>query len=239
VGSDGSFDRVKAAGKLVIAIDDQYAPMEFENKDGQLTGFDHDLALEVAKRLGVPAEFKRVHWEWPDVPKGLMDRQCDMSISAWNITEERKQEAAFVQYWHSHSVFACRRGVSVKDERDLADKRVAVYGGTLQHKYLTDLEKKGTVFKKLIVLKAGDNPFPLLKKSEADVVIADAPVGRYQAKLDPDITITGTIGQETPPAIGMVFHPKDEQLRQGVESAFQSIQRDGTFARIYEKWFGQ
>src|ERR1043165_4780707 len=229
---DGSLRRVQRTGKLVIAIDSNYAPMEFE-KDGQLTGFDHDLAQEVAKRLDVQAEFKRVNWEWSNVPKALKDRQCDMAISAWTITPERKREVAFVPYLVSNSVYVCRRGLSVKDERDLAGKIVVVNGGTEQHKFLLNLQKKGTTFKDLIVLEAGKEPIPLLKEGKAEVTVIDEPVGKYHAKLDPNLEVTGSIGQAmNPPPLGMVVHLKDEQLRQAIESAFQAMNDDGKFTRI-------
>src|SRR6516165_12706647 len=99
--------------------------MEFL-KDGQLTGFDFELAEQVAARLAVKADFQIVHWDWPEVPQGLNQGKCDMVISSWTITNQRKQDAAFVEYLSMRQVFVCKRGVVVNNEKDLAGKRVAV-----------------------------------------------------------------------------------------------------------------
>jgi ABC-type amino acid transport substrate-binding protein len=236
--SDGSLDRVKAAGKLVIAIDDNYPPMEFQ-EGGKLTGFDHDLALAVAKHLGVEADFKIVHWGWHEVPNGLSKRECDMVISSWTITPQRKQEAGFVAYLRTVQVFVCKRGVSVKDDNDLADKIVVVDNGTIGHRYIVGLEKRGIAVKKILVVKA-DEIFPSLKNNEADVTIVDEPVGKYQAKLDPDLTVTGSIGHSmNPDPLGMVFRQQDVQLREAVAKAIDAMQEDGRFRQIVEKWFGK
>jgi eukaryotic-like serine/threonine-protein kinase len=237
--SDGSLDRVKAAGKLVVAIADNYPPMEFQD-NGKLTGFDHDLAKEVAKHLGVEAEFKIVPWDWPDVPKGLRNRECDMVISSWTITPQRKQEAGFVEYLPTVQVFVCRRGISVKNDDDLAGKIVVVGPDTVGHKYLVGLQKKDIAIKKIIFAKPGEVTFPYLKNNEADVTIADEPVGRYQAKLDPELTVTGSIGHAmNPDPLGMVFRQQDVQLREAVATAIAAMKEDGRFSHLLEKWFGR
>ncbi len=237
--TDGSLDRVKAAGKLVIAIDNSYPPMEFL-KDGQLVGFDRDVAEEVAARLGVKAEFRIVHWDWPEVPLGLNERRCDMVISSWTITPQRKQEAAFVEYLRTGQVFACKRGTVVAKEQDLAGKRVAVGSDTVQHKFVKSLQDQGITPKEIIVIKGADDPVTYLKKGLAEVTIVDEPVGRYHARQDADIVVTGSIGHAmNPDPLGMVFRQQDLQLQEAVTGAVQAMNDDRTFGRILEKWFGR
>jgi serine/threonine protein kinase/ABC-type amino acid transport substrate-binding protein len=237
--NDGSLDRVKTAGKIVIAIDTNYPPMEFL-KDGQLTGFDFELAEQVAARLAVKADFQIVHWDWPEVPQGLNQGKCDMVISSWTITNQRKQDAAFVEYLSMRQVFVCKRGVVVNNEKDLAGKRVAVGADTVQHNYLKAVQEKGIAFKDLIVLMGGEDPFPYMKKGRADVTIVDEPVASYHARQDADFVVTGSIGHALiPPPVGMVFRPKDIQLQEAVAQAIGAMKADGFFDRILEKWFGK
>jgi eukaryotic-like serine/threonine-protein kinase len=239
-GSDGSLDRVKAAGKIVIAItDDHYPPMTFF-EGGKLTGFDLDLAGAVAEQLGVAAEFKTIHWYWHEVPLGLNKGECDMVISSWNITPQRSQEVGFVEYLRTGQVFVCRRGDSIKNEQDLGGKVVVVVSGTIQHDYLLGLQEKGIAIKRIILAKASEVTFPYLKTNEADVTIVDEPVGRYWAKVDPDLTVSGLVGHAMKPnPMGMAFRQKDVQLREAVAKAVAAMQEDGRFAQILEKWFGK
>jgi serine/threonine protein kinase/ABC-type amino acid transport substrate-binding protein len=237
--NDGSLDRIKAAGTMVIAVDTNYPPMEFL-KDGRLAGFDVDLARQVAARLGVEPVLKVVHWDWPEVPAGLNAGQCDMVISSWTITSQRQQEAAFVEYLRTVQVFACKRGTMVQTEHDLAGKIVVVGRDTVQHRFLKSVVKKGIAIKEIKVLNGGEDPFPIIKKGLAEVTIIDEPVGRYQARQDSDVVVTGSLGHAMDPdAVGMVFRKQDRQLQQAVAEALRSLKDDGSYGRILGEWFGK
>ena len=62
-GGEDLLDQVLAAGKLVVSTDPNYAPQSFLNADGELDGFDINVAQEVAKRLGVEVEFVTPDWD--------------------------------------------------------------------------------------------------------------------------------------------------------------------------------
>ena len=239
-GGDGSLDRVKAAGKLVIAITDDHYPPMTSVEGGKHVGFDPDLARAVAEQLGVAAEFKVFRWYWHEVPLGLNNGDCDMVISSWNITPQRSQEVGFVEYMRTGQVFVCRRGVSIKSEQDLGGKVVVVVPDTIQHNYLLGLQEKGIAIKQIISAKPAEITFPYLKTIQADVTIVDEPVGRYWAKVDPDITLSGLVGHAMKPnPMGMAFRQKDVQLREAVAKAVAAMQEDGRFEQILEKWFGK
>ena len=61
-GSDDSEDTA-SKDTIVIGLDDTFAPMGFRDEDGNLVGFDIDLANAVAKELGMKAEFKPIDWD--------------------------------------------------------------------------------------------------------------------------------------------------------------------------------
>ena len=60
--ADNSLQKVKENGKLVLGLDDTLAPMGFRDDNGEIVGFDIDLAREVANRLGVELEAKPIDW---------------------------------------------------------------------------------------------------------------------------------------------------------------------------------
>ena len=47
---------------LVVGLDDAFAPMGFRDEEGNLVGFDIDLANAVCEELGMKAEFKPIDW---------------------------------------------------------------------------------------------------------------------------------------------------------------------------------
>ena len=85
---------IKVKGKLVIGLDDTFAPMGFKDEKGEIVGFDIDLAKEVAKRLGVEAEFKPT--EWSGIVFELKGKKIDVVWNGMTITEERKAQIAFL-----------------------------------------------------------------------------------------------------------------------------------------------
>ena len=79
-----------------------------------------------------------------------------------------------------------------------------------------------------------------MKTNQAGLTVVDEPVGRYWAKVDPDLTVTGLVGHAMKPnPMGIVFRQKDVQLREAVAKAVAAMQEDGRFAQILEKWFGK
>jgi ABC-type amino acid transport substrate-binding protein len=59
-------------------------------------------------------------------------------------------------------------------------------------------------------------------------------------RQDPDFVVTGSIGHAmNPDPVGMVFRPKDPQLQEAVRNALHTMNEDGSFARILDKWFGK
>jgi eukaryotic-like serine/threonine-protein kinase len=238
--SDGSLARILAAGEIVIAIDPVYPPLEFNDQNNQLVGFDVDLSLELARRLGVKVRFNKVAWEWSDVPPGLEKQHCDIVLSSWTITDERKQDVDFVEYMRMQQLYVCRRPIVVQKEQDLEGKVVVVGIGTWAHTWLQSVQKKGINLKELKVLRGSADPFPLVRNGEADVTVTDAPVGRYYAARYPELAVTGQVGHEMDPKpVGIVCRKADKDLQNALAQAIQQLRGDGTFDRFLEKWFGK
>ena len=66
----------KLPDKVVIGLDDNFPPMGFHDDNGDLVGFDIDVAKEAAKRLGVEVEFKPIDWDSKEA--ALQSKQVDM-----------------------------------------------------------------------------------------------------------------------------------------------------------------
>src|SRR5258706_4075269 len=86
-------DEVKKRGKLLIATDANYKPQSFKNADGSWEGFDIDVAREIAKRLGVEAEFLDISFDI--VTAGGWNDRWDMNVGSMTVTPERKKALYF------------------------------------------------------------------------------------------------------------------------------------------------
>lgn len=238
-GGDGSLDRVKKAGKLVVAVDATYPPMEFIDKDGKTAiGFDIDLAGEVAKKLGVTVAIEVV--DWNGIIAGLTPgKRYDVIMSSMNITDERKKQVNFVEYAGMSQVFVSRKGGAVKTEKDLAGKVVAVQAETTSHEWVDGVKKdKVKDIKEIRSFPGATDAFAELKNQRADVVIIDEPVGLYYAKLDAaTFEVTGQALK--PESVGAAIRKEDVDLMKAIEKAVKDLKADGTYKKLSEKWFGR
>ncbi len=233
-GGDGSLDRVKKAGKLVICVDDAYAPMEFHDEKGNLVGFDVDMMAVVAEKLGVKSEWKPTAWD--GIIASLKSKQCDMIVSSMNITDERKKEVNFTDAYHQMGqVMMVAKGNPKKLNtlKDLEGKTIAVQIGT------TNAEAAKAV--KGATVKEFDT-FPMamqeVANGRADATIADTPVGKYYLVQNPNLG--EVVGAEIDPLpVGGAIRKEDNQLREAVNKALADMTKDGTMEKTKAKWFGK
>jgi His/Glu/Gln/Arg/opine family amino acid ABC transporter permease subunit len=236
--SDDSLERVRKAGKLVVAIDPTYPPMEFQ-KDGKPQGFDIDFAGQIAAHLGVKVEF--VVMEWEGIIPGLKSGdKYDVIISSMSVTEDRKKEVGFVEYIAMGQVFVCRDGVIVKEPADMVGKIVAVQSETTSHTWVKEqvekLKAQGATLKDLKAFPDATDTFNALKAGQVDVIVTDEPVGRYYCRRDKAFHLTGEAMGAEP--VGIAVRKDDRKLRSAIARAVKSMRSDGSLRSLSEEWFG-
>ncbi|OFZ13314.1 MAG: hypothetical protein A2X86_16330 [Bdellovibrionales bacterium GWA2_49_15] len=232
---DTALEQVKKNGKLRIAIDVTYPPMEFEAPDGTPVGFDVELAQELAKKIGVTAEF--VVMSWDGILAGLVSNRYDVIISSMSITPERSAKVNFVEYMQMGQVFVTRKkDAPVTNQTQLAGKVVAVQADTTSMAAVQEMQKKGIAIKELKAFKGATDTFNALKAYQADVIVTDEPVGLYYASKDPK-TFAVTGQAVVPEPIGVAIRKDSPSLAEEIAKALASAKKDGAFAKISLKWF--
>jgi polar amino acid transport system substrate-binding protein len=174
---DGSWERVKAAGKLVIGIDDAFPPMEFRNEKGELVGFDIDASRELGKRLGIEIEHQPTAWK--GVIMSLKTKKFDIIWSGMSITAEREKEIAFSKpYIMEKQIMVVAAGNDkIKSVNDLGEASiVGVQLGSTSEEALASLNKK---FKEIKRYDKNTEAFMDLKIGRIDALAVDELVGRY------------------------------------------------------------
>lgn len=228
-GQDKSLADVKKRGKLLVATDDTYPPLEY-NDNGKILGYDMDYISEVAGRLGVTAEF--VSMKWDGLLTGLAGKQYDAVISTMNITTEREKEASFVEYqkWAQSIVMAPDAAPATSLEQ-LEGKRLAVQVSTTSEE-MAESVKDAVVTS----FETFDTTFMELKNGRVDAIIIDEPVAMYYQKIDPAaFRVTGAASEKA--AVGIALRKDAETLREAVAKAVQDMVKDGKADQIYQKWF--
>ena len=104
-GKDNSFKAIKDKGEMVIGVDDEFAPMGFKDKDGNLVGFDIDLAKLVCKKLGVKAKIKAIPWDTKEIQ--LQSGDIDAIWNGYTITSERNGKSRVLKTLYEQSTNSC------------------------------------------------------------------------------------------------------------------------------------
>ncbi|MCL2433562.1 MAG: transporter substrate-binding domain-containing protein [Clostridia bacterium] len=124
----GKVDAIKAAGKLVVYTDPNFAPFEFHGEDGKVAGVDIEIAKAIAAELGVEAEF--VEGEFLSLISAVKGGKGDISISGFTITEERRESVDFSDpYIDSVQYLILREDSEIGKMEDLAGLKVGVAAG--------------------------------------------------------------------------------------------------------------
>ncbi len=232
-----TLEDVKAAGKFVVGLDDGFAPMGFRDEDGNLVGFDIDVAKEVAKRLGVDVEFVPIDWDSKEFE--LESGNIDMIWNGLTITEKRKQQMAFTDpYLDNRQIIVVLMDSEIKGKADLAGKKVglqtessakeAVMADTETYESLGEMVEYPGNFEALQDLKAG----------RIDAVVVDEVLGKYYFTKNPGIykVLEDNFGTEEY-GIGMRLDAKD--LVEEFNKILKELKADGTMTQISIKWFGE
>lgn len=126
---------VKQRGKLLIATDANYKPQSFKNPDGSFEGFDVDVGREVAKRLGVQAEFVDVNFD--TVTAGSWNGRWDINVGSMTITPDRRKSLYFSSpYYYTPAAFAVHKDSQAASIDDLKGKKIGVGAATTYLDYL-------------------------------------------------------------------------------------------------------
>jgi len=234
-GCGGESDR---ESKLIIGIDDDFAPMGFHDENGELVGFDIDLAKETMKRLGVDAEFKSIDWNNKEAE--ITSGNVDMIWNGLDITEERKEYMIFSKpYMDDRQIILVRSDsdFEIHSEYDMAGKVVGTQISSTSDDYINGNAELKNSLKEYKVYEKFNETVDALKNKEVDIVVCDELVARYEMNNSPhDMKIINVkVGEIAETGIG--FAKNNTELRDKVQMVFDEIIKDGTAKKISQKWF--
>lgn len=234
-GADKSLSKIKKAGKMVVGLDDTFAPMGFRDKKGKIVGFDIDLANETAKRLGIKAEFKPL--EWDGIIFDLRSKKIDMVWNGMTITKEREAKIAFSKpYFQDGQIIFSKKSRKIKKIVELEGKKVGVQLGSSADFAL----QKSDIFSKVSKVKKYSTNVEALMDLEAgriDAVVMDTVAGRYYNSKKNSLSYSSESLTKEYYGIGM--RKEDKEFIKAINETLDEMKADGTFTKIYEKWFGK
>jgi polar amino acid transport system substrate-binding protein len=240
---------VKKRGKLLVATDANYKPQSFKNPDGSFEGFDIDVAKEVAKRLGVEAEFIDVNFDI--ITAGGWNNRWDMNAGSMTITPDRKKALYFSSpYYYTPASFVVHKDSKAASIDDLKGKAIGVGAATTYQDYL---EGKLTLEGETIIKPAPEGVTVKTYTSDLDA-LTDLALGdgtRVDAVLTALPTAEEAIKGGQPLKIlgdpvyyedlGLAFDQKSTLDSKGLADAVTKIiddmHKDGTLTKLAAKYY--
>lgn len=237
--NDSEFTDVQEKGTLVVGLDDAFAPMGFRDSDGNLVGFDIDLANAVGKELGVEVEFVPIDWNAKEIE--LQAKTIDCVWNGMSITPDRLENMELTDKYLNNKIVLMTLASSdldVTEASQLADLKIGTQVDSSALKMLQSNEAYESFKNNISEYDTYDTAIMDLKAGRVDVIAVDQVLGEYtNNNLGGEMKeCTYSLGDDYY-VIGCA--KGNTALRDKLNDTIEKLVNDGTAASISEKWFGK
>lgn len=224
------------SGKLVMGLDDSFAPMGFRDEKGEIVGFDVDLAKEVARRLNRELVLQPIDWDSKEME--LASGNIDCIWNGFTINEERLANMEMSAPYIANSQMILVLDSNIKSKADLAGKEIGVQKGSSALDAVNS-DELGKQASKISEYPQNVDAFNDLKAGRLAAVVADEIMARYYLSTDAYKDLALLDEALAPESYGIGFKKGNTELRDAVQVALYEMIYDGTAAKISEEWFGK
>jgi cystine transport system substrate-binding protein len=226
-------DTVQHRGTLKIGLEGTFPPFDSKNPQGELVGYDVDVAKAVAAKLGVKPEF--VTTEWSGIIAGLQAGKFDVIVNQVGITPARQQVLDFSQSY----TYSTAQLIQRKDDTRQFKSLDALKG----HKVGVSL---GSNYNDIVKAVPG---IDIRTYPGAPEELRDLADGRIDAALNDRLMLAYLLktsalplrfGAPVGPVLenGIPFRKGNPKFAKAIRDALTQLEQDGTLARISTQWFG-
>lgn len=225
--------------KLIIGVDDTFAPMGFLDENNELTGFDIELAKLVADKIGVEVEFQTIDWAMKE--QELNQGNIDLIWNGYTITDQRKEEVLFTNPdLDNKQVVVVMADSDIQTLEDLAGKVVAAQEDSSAIDAINTMPEIKDSFAELAEFSTNDMAIMDMEAGRSDAVVADSVLLNYviSHKDDPSQyrILDEDFGSEE---FGIGCRKEDTALCDAINKAIEELKADGQAAEVSTKWFGE
>lgn len=238
VAKETSIDRIKKAGKIVMATNAQFEPFEYI-EGTEYKGIDIEISQKIADELGVELEIHDVKFE--SIIAEIKSGKADFAAAGMSIDPDRLKNVDFSNEYFSatQSIVVMKENSPVAKPEDLKDKVVGVQTGTTADTYVTDKDGENNVGVKEVKRYNSfvDAVNDLMAGRLDAVVMDDFPADKLVEKnadkimkLDDELT-----GEKYAIAV-----PKgDEAMKELVNKVLADMEESGELDELFTKYIGE
>ncbi|PHR28758.1 MAG: nickel transporter [Desulfotalea sp.] len=226
--------------KVRVGVEGAYPPFSYVQPDGELAGFDIDIARALVAAMG--ADVTLVAQDWDGMIPALMAKKYDAIIASMSITDERKKKVSFSKkYYRTPAKFIAKKGsVSDFSKGTMKGKTIGVQRATIHDQYLTDVYGKDVNIKRYGSL---DEAYLDLIVGRVDMLLADSVAlldgflkkddGKDYEFVGPDLNDRKWFGD----GLGIAIRKQDKDLEELFNKAIETIRANGVYKAIQDKYF--
>lgn len=223
------------ADTLRIGTEGAYPPFNFIDPDGELQGFDIDIANALCEEMNRDCEF--VTQDWDGIIPGLLANKYDAIIASMSITPERDKAVDFTnRYWSNKLRFVAPKDSDIEPtEASLEGKTVGAQRATISAQWLEENMGDAVDINRY---DTQENAYLDLASGRIDAVLADMLVTYDWLESDAgsDFEFKGEAVYDDD-RIAIAVREGNDELRREFNEAIDAIREDGTYERINAKYF--
>jgi polar amino acid transport system substrate-binding protein len=234
-------DRIKKAGKIVVATMPNYAPITFKDPaTNKLTGFDIDLGEALAKELGVGIEWQEI--AFAQMIPSLQTGRVDLALAGMSDLPARREIVDFVDYMKSGAQFytSPAMAATIKVPEDLCGKKVGASRSTNWPRQIAEWSQANCVAKgkpaiEAIGTEGSADARTQLKTQRIDAAVQGNETLPYFQQQEPNTYVL--IGEAfTTSLSGIPVLKTDTQLRDAIKEGLERLQQKGAYDEILKKY---
>lgn len=222
-----------AGDSIRIATEGAYAPFNFITAEGELAGFDVDIAKALCSEMEIKC--KIVAQDWDGIIPGLKARKYDAIIASLSVTKERSRVVAFTDHYYSNSLSLVSSKASNLNPEALEGKNIGAQRATIAGQYLEDTLSDKVSVK---LYDTQDNAYLDLSSGRLDAIISDTlPAYNWLASEEGQAFEFRGDKIDIDDKIAIAVRKRDTELKEKFNTALQSILDNGTYEKINAKYF--
>lgn len=210
----------KDDNKLVMVTEAGFAPYEYY-ENGEIVGFDVDIAKEIAKELGKELVIKDIAFD--SIINEVRTGKADIGAAGISYSDERAKKVDFsINYSVSKQVVIVKNDSFINSIKDINDKKIAVQLGSVADTYVTENYKNAEIVRQKKYLAAIED----LKVGKVDLVVMDELPAKEIIEKNSDIKILD--GELTSDSYGMIVKKGNTELLETVNKVLNRLSSDGS-----------
>lgn len=234
-GGKTDWEYIEDKGKIIVGLDDTFAPMGFRDKDNNIVGFDIDLAKATFKEMGLDVEFKAIDWTAKEAE--LSSKKIDCIWNGLSVTPDRIKNLSMSKRYCANRelVMSMDEKINIKSAEELKNYKIATQADSAAADDIKANELYDEFKDNVTEYKTYDQALLDMKAGRIDVVVIDEVYATYNNQNKEKLYESDFNFGSDDYAVG--FRKDDTELTEKFNEALKAVIDSGEAEKISKDWF--